>query len=206
MRATLPRSTARAAAAILLTAALSSCGVLGIGDSGDEAPTSFQDAKAGAQADAATFLSDLTAEDVDAAITALEDRVGASPAQLTHITLASGYITFDAVDPAAPDELNSWSYTDGELSEEPVPVDYGGDVEALQQNVFSTDDIDPAGVVAAVDAAPGAAEIEDGQSTGIDISRNTPTSLDLQMLVSVASERDSATVRTDLTGAVVEVF
>ncbi|MFC0675929.1 hypothetical protein [Brachybacterium hainanense] len=199
------RAAARTVAALMLIGGLSACSALG-GDSSTDAPTSIAEAKADAEAESSAWLDDLTAEDVDAVLTAFQERVGGESAQITQLDASNGVITLYATDPAAPEELNAWSWHDGEVGEESTPVDYGGDTEALEQNVFGIDEVSGAGIVAAIDAAPGAAEVDGGAATGLTISRDTPFSLDLKIDVSVTADRGSATVRTDLDGAVVKVF
>ena len=55
------------------------------------------------------------------------------------MTIISGVLTVQAVDPNAPTELNQWSYTAGVVGPS-RPVDYGDDVEALGENLFSVNE------------------------------------------------------------------
>lgn len=149
-------------------------------------------------------LANIDAADLDTAMSALVQEVGEDPAQITDFNLSSSTVMIYAVDPAAPEELNSWEYRNGAVGAS-TPVDYGGDVEALQQNLFSTADLSSTAIASALAEAPAATEIEDGEVDGATAVRMGPE-FDVILQVSVTGERDSKLVRFDLDGNLLEVI
>ncbi len=145
-----------------------------------------------------------TAEGIDAAYAAISEKVGANPMQLVEVTIIPGVLTLEAVDPNAPTELNQWSYTAGAVGPS-RPVDYGDDVEALQQNLFSVDDVASTAVVTAINGSVAASEIPDGKVQSVVIKRNLPFDSNVIIFVNVQGERSSKQVRADLAGQITDV-
>lgn len=197
---------ALAAAALLLAG----CGSSDATDAADESEqTQSQQAEQETQEtpEAEAFdVTTATAEDFDAALAALTEKVGADPADITDFQVTTSSVIIYAVDPEATDELNAWEYRDGEVASEPSPVDYGGDTEALAQNLFSTDDISTEAVASALGESVERSGIEGGVVDGIVMKRMLPTSTDLFMQTGVASDRESANVRFEADGTFTEVL
>ena len=147
----------------------------------------------------------VTVEGIDKALGAISGRVGAGPMNVVEIVLTQQVITVQAVDPAAPTELNQWTYTAGQVLDF-RPVDYDDDTEALQQNLFPVTDVPATAIRAAIDNAIGASGIADGDVQSVVVKRNLPFGDDLQILINVQGERSNKQVRTDATGQVTEVL
>ena len=113
-------------------------------------------------------------------------------------------ITVQAIDPAAPTELNQWTYTAGHVGDL-RPVDYDDDTEALRQNLFAATDVPAAAIMTAVDNAIAASGIADGDVQSVVVERNLPFADDLQILINVQGERSNKQVRADASGQVTEV-
>lgn len=157
---------------------------------------------AGAEAGAGPDL--FTAAGLAEVTAAAYAEVGADDPQLTELAVYPDHLAFSAVDPAAPAELNSFTWING--GNGPVaPVDYGGDVEALEANLFASSEVDPAVVEAFVGTALEASEVEDGEVTHVIVKRGLPFTEDVQVLAYVSSNRDHAMVTGDLTGNVTDV-
>lgn len=191
-------------AAVLLIAGCGSSDAPGAGE--EPTQTQGQQDEQQAQGGEAFDVTTATAEDLDAALAALTEKVGASPADITSFQVTTGSVVIYAIDPEATDELNAWEYRDGEVASEPSPVDYGGDAEALAQNVFSTDDISTEAVAAALGESVERSGIEGGEVDGIVMERMLPISTDLFMQTGVASDRESVNVRFEADGTFSEVL
>ncbi|BBY50585.1 hypothetical protein MARA_40530 [Mycolicibacterium arabiense] len=152
-----------------------------------------------------TVSGDLfTAEGIDAAYSALSAEVGATPMQVVEVTIVAGSLTVQAIDPSAPTELNQWSYTAGAVG--PLrPVDYGDDVEALNENLFSVDEVATNAIAAAADGAVAASAIEGGEVQSLIIKRNMPFDTSVTMFINVEGERSSKQVRADVSGQITDV-
>jgi hypothetical protein len=146
-----------------------------------------------------------TPDEIGTALDALAAEVGGDDVQVTEVNVNDYDITISAVDPAAPDELNQWQYQDGTVGE-PVPIDYGGDTEALEQNVFPLAEVDPAVVVETIEAAPEETEIEDGVAGGVGILMIPGAYEGAIIQINVDGERDSKMARFSLDGELVEVL
>ncbi|WNG80278.1 hypothetical protein C6A86_018785 [Mycobacterium sp. ITM-2016-00316] len=161
--------------------------------------------------DTAEGLNDLaagglvTVDGIETAFGAISERVGADPMNVVEIVITGQVVTVQAVDPAAPTELNQWTYTAGHVGDL-RPVDYNDDTEALQQNLFPVTDVPATAIMTAVDNAIGASGVADGAVQSVVVKRNLPFSDDLQILVSVQGERSNKQVRADATGQVTEVL
>lgn len=196
--------------AIALTAAALAASTL----SGCSKVTEIRDVAAGAAEHVATsgtahlveaVSADLfTAEGIDAAYAAITAEVGANPMQVVEVTIVPGVLTVEAIDPAAPTELNQWSYTAGAVG--PVrPVDYDDDTEALRQNLFAIDEVPTSALVAALDGAVAASGVEGGDVQSLIVKRNLPFDENLVMFVNVQGERSTKQVRADVTGRITDV-
>ncbi len=161
--------------------------------------------------DTAEGLNDLaagelvTVDGIDAAFAAISERVGTDPMNVVEIVITGQVVTVQAVDPAAPTELNQWTYTAGHVGDL-RPVDYNDDTEALQQNLFPVTDVPATAIMTAVDNAIGASGIADGAVQSVVVKRNLPFADDLQILVNVQGERSNKQVRADATGQVTDVL
>lgn len=161
--------------------------------------------------DTAEGLTDLaaaelvTTDGIDTAFDAISERVGADPMNVVEIVITGQVVTVQAVDPAAPTELNQWTYTAGHVGDL-RPVDYNDDTEALQQNLFPVTDVPATAIMTAVDNAIGASGIADGAVQSVVVKRNVPFTDDLQILVNVQGERSNKQVRADATGRVTDVL
>ena len=145
-----------------------------------------------------------TVEGIDAAYTAISEKVGAAPMQVVEVTIIPGVLTVEAIDPNAPTELNQWSYTAGAVGPS-RPVDYDDDVEALQQNLFAVSDVPTTVIASAIDNAVAASEIPGGAVQSLIIKRNLPFDPNVVMLINVEGERSSKQVRADVTGQITDV-
>lgn len=146
-----------------------------------------------------------TAEGITAGYAAISERVGADPMQVVEVSIVAGALTVEAVDPNAPTELNQWSYTLGGVGPS-RPMDYDDDTDALQQNLFASNEI-PADVIAtALAGSIGASGIPDGEVQSLVIKRNLPFDANLMMLINVSGERSSKQVRYDAAGQVADVI
>ncbi|MGU3500736.1 hypothetical protein [Mycobacterium sp. C31M] len=81
-----------------------------------------------------------TAEGINNAYAAISDKVGANPMQVVAVKIAPGVLVVEAINPNVPTELNEWSFLAGTVRN-PVPIDYAGDTEALQQNLFAVNEV-----------------------------------------------------------------
>lgn len=147
----------------------------------------------------------LTVDGIDTAFGAISERAGADPMNVVEIVITGQMVTVQAVDPAAPTELNQWTYTASHVGDL-RPVDYNDDTEALQQNLFPVTDVPATAIMTAVGNAIGASGIADGAVQSVVVKRNLPFSDDLQILVSVQGERSNKQVRADATGQVTDVL
>ena len=146
----------------------------------------------------------LAAESIDKAMAAISAKVGADPMQVVELVFTELSVTVQAVDPAAPTELNQWTYSAGAVG--PLrPVDYGDDAEALRQNLFSVAEVPTGAIVTAIDNAVDASGIVDGTVQSVVVKRNLPFTEQLQILLNVQGERSSKQVRTDLAGTVTDI-
>jgi hypothetical protein len=152
-----------------------------------------------------TVSGDLfTAEGIDAAYSALSAEVGATPMQVVEVTIVAGALTVQAIDPSAPTELNQWSYTAGAVGPSRA-VDYGDDVEALGENLFSVNEVDTGAIAAAADGALAASGIADAEVQSLIVKRNMPFDTSVTMFINVEGERSSKQVRADVSGQITDV-
>ena len=146
----------------------------------------------------------LTAEGIDAAYSAITEKVGANPMQVVEVSIVPTVLTLQAIDPNAPTELNQWSYTAGVVGSS-RPVDYGDDAEALQQNLFGVNEVPASAIVTAINGAVPASEIQGGEVQSLIIKRNLPFDASVVMFINVQGERSSKQVRADVAGQIVDV-
>ncbi|MCF6390147.1 hypothetical protein L2K20_24485 [Mycobacterium sp. MBM] len=146
----------------------------------------------------------VTAEGIDKALGAISQQVGADPMQVVELVITGQVVTVQAIDPAAPTELNEWTYTAGHVGDR-RPVDYDDDTEALRQNLFAVSDVPATAIMAAVDNAIAASGVADGEVQSVVVKRNLPFADELQILINVQGERSNKQVRADVTGQITDV-
>jgi hypothetical protein len=191
-------------AAVLAASALSGCSK--VTEIRDAASTAAEQVVTSGTAQIADAVSgDLfTAEGIDAAYAAISAKVGADPMQVVEVTIIPGVLTVEAIDPNAPTELNQWQYTAGAVGPS-RPVDYDDDTEALQQNLFASNEIGAGVIASAVAGAVGASGVQGGEVQSLTIKRNLPFDENLTIFINVAGERSSKQVRADAAGQIIDV-
>lgn len=145
-----------------------------------------------------------TPEGIDAAYAAISDKVGADPMQVVEVKIAPGVLVVEAIDPNAPTALNEWSFLAGTVRN-PVPIDYAGDTEALQQNLFAINEVPATTIAAAIDGAVAASGIPDGAVKTVTVKRNLPVDPAIGILIDVEGAGGGKQVRTDVAGQVTGV-
>jgi hypothetical protein len=191
-------------AAVLAASALSGCSE--VTDIRDAASSAVEQVVASGTEKITEAVSGnlFTAEGIDAAYSAISEKVGANPMQVVEVSIAPGVLAVEAVDPNAPAELNPWSYTAGTVGPS-RPVDYDDDTEALQQNLFAIDEVATSAIVTAINGAVAASEIEGGEVQSVSIKRNMPFDANVMMFINVKGERSSKQVRADVAGQITDV-
>lgn len=146
-----------------------------------------------------------TKDGLDSALTAISEKVGATPMQVVEVTVIPSVLTVEAIDPNAPTELNQWTYTAGAVGAS-RPVDYDDDVEALQQNLFAISEVPTDAIVTAVNGAIAASGVKGAEVQSLIVKRNLPFDENVVMLINVEGERSTKQVRADVTGQITEVI
>lgn len=180
-------STILTAAALAATLGLAGCAALGVsgGSSHYLAPDN---------ADRASVIAE--------AIDLLGEKVG-EDAQIADFFVSDVTVSVNAIDPKSPKELNRWTIRDG-AHDGDVPVDYGSDYEALQDNLFSLSDVDPAVVAQVIEDAPGTSDFDGLAVYSLTLSFPAVSidevGWDLEFLASMRSDRDTDTAWFDIAG------
>ena len=130
--------------------------------------------------------------------------VGTPDPRIVDLNLFPGHFVFSAVNPQAPTELDEYTYVNGAMTP-PRPVDYGGDPEALEANLFAASVLTPDAVERFAAAAVRRSEVEGGALQHVVVRRGLPFTEDVQLIGYVTSDRDSATVTGSVDGRVTEV-
>lgn len=170
----------------------------------DEAVDEVSDQIPVASPAAATGESFLTEAGYATVVAEIAAAVGTPDAQLVDLTVFPDHFVFSAVDPAAPTELNEWTYVNGAVLGS-APVDYGGDVEALEANLFPAASLTPQAIGLFASEAVTLSGVEGGELQHVRVARNLPFSEDVQLTGYVTSERNSKTVTGNVEGQVLKV-
>lgn len=154
--------------------------------------------------------AELTLDEVESMLSALEDQTGAPRSDIQVGLLLygpSGGLSADALDPAKPTEYNQYTvniYTD---RSDVRPYDYGGaeKYEALQATLFPADSVTPETVINAWQDSFNRVEGDPAEfkASGPTITRNS--SGELQMSIVNGPERDRQTVTYDPSGQFISV-
>lgn len=143
---------------------------------------------------------------IASALDSIAEKIGAD-ALITDMSVLENSTTVSAIDSAAKDELNSWRVLNGKM-EESVPVDYGDDVEALQENAFPLKDVDPSVIAKLIDEAPGMSGFDDLTVTAVSLSYPLVAfgeeDWKPQYKVSLDGERHDETLTFELDGSLVK--
>ena len=154
--------------------------------------------------------TELTVDEVESMLAALEEATGAARAEIQAGSLfysPNGIFSADALDPAKPTEYNEYAVHINLDTTEVTPYDYGGadSYEALETTLFPAGAFTPELIVNTVKdsfsrVTGDAAEL---RVSGVTVARN----LDgvLEMTVLNGTERDQQSVMYDSTGQFVRV-
>ncbi|MGW5050409.1 hypothetical protein [Actinokineospora sp. NPDC004072] len=196
---------AAAAAALLLAGCSSTDGSPAGGDAGQPTSAAAPEQTTTA-AEAAAPVSPFTADGFKTALAALAEQVGEDPITgALEIVLSESHLAVQAIDPAKPEEVNQFTFSNGATGQ-PAPVDVSGsDPGALEANRFSTADLDPAAVAKVIAEAPAASKVADAAVTTVIIKRLLPATDDIRIIVNVQGPRGTKQIRADVTGKVVEI-
>lgn len=122
---------------------------------------------------------------------------------VTSFDLYDHYAIFEAQDPAKPENLDTYTYRDGEL-EDPEPVHVtNSTLEDLPNKLFALSEVNWAAVGTLADTAVTQLQIEDGvvNHLGVDRGFGSP---DIRLSLSVSGPRRSGTLEATADGTVLE--
>lgn len=150
-----------------------------------------------------TTIDTFAENGMEQAVEAIAAKVGGDSLALTQIVFYDGYVIANAPDPAAPEEVNRWTFMRGSMQESnPIGVP---DPEKLADSVFDVHDVDLAVVAEVATKAEADADIEAGTLTHIIVERRLPFSTDVEIFAYVTSIRENAVVKYSLTGKLLDV-
>lgn len=135
---------------------------------------------------------------------AIQKVVGADgPAfDVSSITYTTDYLSVEAIDPEAPEELNDWTARKGEDRPFQTIIDYGGDEKALKATLFKADVVDLAALTKVVEDAKGRADLEK-PTLLVSVDRDTFSGGEVRMMVVLHNPRNSKSYIYDLDGTFV---
>jgi hypothetical protein len=141
------------------------------------------------------------------ALEAIEKRVGASPAQVTDITIYPEYMIVQAQDPNVLDHIDSYTWRDDQV-DTPTPVHLSGPQEAVDASLYPTTGVNLARLPDIVRAAE--ARLQNARPVGIEEARATylyiqrSTSLDGRLIIRISIEgpRRSGDIETTASGEI----
>jgi hypothetical protein len=144
------------------------------------------------------FLTDPgAAQDAIDAITA-----DLGPVLVTSVDLYDQYVIFEAQDPTEPENLDSYTFRDGELAP-PDPVHVNNSILAdLPNRLFSFADVNWGAVAGLAQTAVAELQIEDGVVSHLGAGRGSGGG-DVRLSLSVSGPRRSGSVEATADGAVV---
>jgi len=142
--------------------------------------------------------------DAGAAPAAIDDITSElGPILVTSFDLYDQYAIFEAQDPATPENLDTYTYRDGQL-EEPSPVHVtNSTLEDLADTRFSLSEVNWNAVASLSETAVTQLQIEDGvvNHMGVDRGFGTP---DIRLSLSVSGPRRSGSLEATADGTVLE--
>jgi len=143
------------------------------------------------------------------AVAAIERVVGASPAQVTDVTVYPTYLITEAQDPDIPDHIDRYEWRDQDVPT-PEPVQLSGPQEAVDASLFPISAVPWRRLAAMVESAERATlrntplRIESPRASYVSVSRSTSTEDDgrVMMRIYVSGPRRSGYVDLTATGAI----
>ncbi len=142
--------------------------------------------------------------DAGAAPAAIDDITSElGPILVTSFDLYDHYAIFEAQDPATPENLDTYTYRDGQL-EEPSPVHVNNStLEDLPNTLFSLSEVNWNAVASLSETAVTQLQIEDGVVNHMGVGRGFGTP-DIRLSLSVSGPRRSGSLEATADGTVLE--
>lgn len=143
------------------------------------------------------------------AITAIEEKVGATPAHVSEIDVYPEYVIVDAQDPEIPEHIDRYEWRDNSV-EPPEPVHLSGPQEDVDASLFPTSAVDMARIPSFVRAAEQRLEhaepirVEDASVSYLSIERSTSLDGRVTIRMSVEGPRRSGSVETATSGEILD--
>jgi hypothetical protein len=147
-----------------------------------------------------------------AAIAALEEAIGASPAQLRDATIYAEYFIVEAQDPSVPEHIDRYEWRDDDV-DGPEPVQLTGPQEDVDASLYPSSAVQWERIPTLARKAEEAAEhaepirIEEPRATYVNVERSTSSEDDGRIIVrfSISGPRRSGYVETTASGEIREV-
>lgn len=140
------------------------------------------------------------------AIAAIEEQVGAAPAQSTYILVYPEYMGVKAQDPAIPEHIDEYEWRDGSVSG-PEPVHLSGPQEDTNAALFPTSVVrwrDLPTIVSKVEARARHARpirIEDASASYVIVERSTSSEDDGRVEIAIYLDGPRRSGRAELTAS-----
>jgi hypothetical protein len=130
----------------------------------------------------------------------------AGKVMISELTLSDKYVTLQIQDPRRKENLDEYTYRDGEMGE-PIPVKISGDYtqEDLDGSLFPLESVDFGLVPTMIQDAKERLKMPDGKAGILTLKRGWPFHNDVRWMVSVSNARHTGMVEYDLKGRKKEV-
>jgi hypothetical protein len=135
---------------------------------------------------------------------AIDDKVGATPADYLQISITDYAVTAQAINPNKRQNVDAYAFDGKTVKTEPVDVS-NNEPGAVEQAAFKSDAIKPDVVVAAIKKASTEAGVEDGAVESVMVTKFFADEPAPYIQVPVKGPRETKTYRFDLQGNVTSV-
>ncbi|MUM19834.1 hypothetical protein FZI91_04750 [Mycobacterium sp. CBMA271] len=139
-------------------------------------------------------ISKWNAETIGKAFTAVNEKVGANPADYVSV-LVSGYsIAVKAIDPKKRENVDEYRYNGAQVQTAPVDVS-SNEPGVIEQSAFVSDTVDPAVLAAVLGSAVKDSGVEEGKIVSLSYSKTWANDAEPVIRVFVESARAKKNLR-----------
>jgi hypothetical protein len=145
-----------------------------------------------------------TADAITKAITAINQKIGADPADYVSIDFNVSSAIAKAIDPQKRQNVDAYTYDGTGVTVAPVDVSHS-DPGAVQESAFKSNTLKPDVLVKAMASAPNDSGVDGVQVQGLDVKKFLADDPAPQLLVNVKGPRASKLVEYDMNGVLTRV-
>lgn len=146
-----------------------------------------------------------TAENLTKAFKAINDRIGANPADYVEVVISISTVEVKAIDPKKRENVDEYQYAGAGVKVAPVDVSHN-EPGVIEESKFTSDTVKPEVLSAILNSAIKDSGVEDAKASSLTVDKTWANDPEPIISVPVSGPRGSKVVRYNLSGELISVI